>query len=367
MNDQEWILRLSLPLLEGIGPTSAKKLVSYCGSVEGVFKESKAALSKIPGIGTERAGLIKKSNPVERAEQELRFISENNIGIHFYLDKNYPFRLKNCDDGPLILFSRGNVTFDFDRTLSIVGTRNATQYGTDFTRKFIEDVKGFGPQIISGLAYGIDINAHKHALKNDLSTIAVMAHGLDTIYPALHRSIATDMMKTGGIISEFYSGTNADRENFPKRNRIIAGMSDAVIVVESAFKGGSMITADLGNQYNRDVFAVPGRVTDGYSEGCHRLIKSHRAHIFTGIRDLEYIMGWEKEKLPSQMHLQAATALSNDEERMVKILKEGSCTMDILARKSDMSISQASSLLLNLEFNGIVKSLPGKVFELANS
>lgn len=363
MTELNRIYRLSLPLLEGIGPSTAKKLVSYCGNEEAVFKESLTALSKIPGIGSERARLIKKSRTFERAELELKFIEENAIGMHYYLDENYPTKLKYCDDGPVLLFSKGNVSFTSQKTISIVGTRNATQYGIDFLKKFLEDVKDHEPLIISGLAYGIDVNAHKYSLKNGLQTFGIMAHGLDTIYPAIHRSIAREMMESGGIITEFYSGTKADRENFPKRNRIIAGISDAIIVVESAYKGGSMITADLANQYNRDVFAVPGRVTDGYSEGCNLLIKSHRAHIFTGIKDLEYIMGWGIRENKSRQ-LKAFVELSDEEKRMIDILRSGSCTIDLLSVKSALPISKTSSLLLNLEFNGLVRSLPGKVFEL---
>lgn len=363
MKEQSWIYRLGITFLEGVGGITSKKLIAYCGSAEAVFKENKKALEKIPGIGTVMANKLHKHKDLARAEKELLFIEKNEIGMHFYLEDNYPSRLKHCDDGPLILFSKGNVNFKNEKCISLVGTRNATSYGKDFSRTLIEKLKDHNPLVISGLAYGIDVAAHKAAIKNGLATIGVMAHGLDKLYPAAHKNVAKEMMENGGIISEFPSGTPALRDNFPARNRIIAGMSDAIVVVESAYKGGSMITAEFGNSYNRDVFAVPGRVTDGYSEGCHRLIKTHKAHIFTDISDLEYIMNWNTaEKKPVQTKV--FVELNAIEEKLVDLLKQGSETIDNISYKSNLPMSEASSHLLNLEFNGLVRALPGKVFEL---
>jgi len=363
LTEQSWIYRLGITFLEGVGGITSKKLIAYCGSAEAVFGESKKALEKIPGIGSVMANRLNKQRDLVRAEKELEFVQKNAIGLHFYLEENYPTRLKHCDDGPLVLFSKGNVNFKSEKCISLVGTRNATNYGKDFTRALIEKLKKHNPLVVSGLAYGIDVAAHKAALKNDLATIGVMAHGLDKLYPAAHKNIARDMMEKGGIISEFPSGTPSLRDNFPARNRIIAGMSDAIVVVESAYKGGSMITAEFGNNYNRDVFAVPGRITDGYSEGCHRLIKTHKAHIFTDISDLEYIMNWnvaEKKTVQTKTFVD----LNPIEEKLVELLKQGSETIDAISYKSNLPIGEASSHLLNLEFNGIVRSLPGKVFEL---
>lgn len=363
MTTDERIYRLGLVFLEGAGSILSKKLIAYCGSAEQVFKQSKKALEKIPGIGTEKARKISQQSNLGRAEEELTLMQKKGINMHFYLDETYPRRLKHCDDGPLILFSKGNVQFNNEKCLSLVGTRNATSYGLDFARTVIEDMREQDPLIISGLAYGIDIAAHKAALKNELGTIAVLAHGLDKLYPALHKGVALDMMELGGIVSEFPIGTPALRDNFPARNRIIAGMSDAIIIVESAYKGGSMITAEFGNSYNRDVFALPGRVTDGYSEGCNRLIKMHKAHIFTGVADLEYIMGWKKQE-KKNVQRKVFVDLSPEEEKLIGLLKESSDTIDNISLKSEMPISTTSSLLLILEFNGIVRSLPGKVYEL---
>ncbi|MEM7160830.1 MAG: DNA-processing protein DprA [Bacteroidota bacterium] len=364
MQDQKWIYRLGLCFLEGAGSITLKKLMAYCGGEEAIFHQSQKALEKIPGIGRAMAKKLSSQAVLSRAEAEFEFSQKNAIGLHFYRDENYPNRLKHCDDGPVILFSKGNVEFNSEKCISVVGTRSATQYGSDFTRMLIEKLKDHYPLVISGLAYGIDVAAHKAALKNELSTIGVMAHGLDKFYPAAHKNTARAMMEKGGIISEFTSGTPSLRDNFPARNRIIAGMSDAIIVVESAYTGGSMITAEFGNQYNRDVFAVPGRVTDGYSEGCHRLIKTHKAHIFTDISDLEYIMNWEKEQGQKAIQTQAFVDLNPKEEQLINLLKLGSDTIDNISYKSEMPISEASAHLLNLEFNGLVRSLPGKVYEL---
>ncbi|NND77736.1 MAG: DNA-protecting protein DprA [Flavobacteriales bacterium] len=349
--------------LEGAGSVLSKKLIAYCGSSEAVFKQSKNALEKIPGIGSEKARKITEGTDLGRAEEELVLMEKNGIDMHFYLDPSYPRRLKHCDDGPLILFSKGNVQFNNEKCLSLVGTRNATSYGTDLCRKVIEEMKEQDPLIISGLAYGIDVAAHKAAVKNGVGTVAVLAHGLDKLYPALHKGVALDMVENGGLVSEFPVGTPAMRDNFPSRNRIIAGMSDAIIIVESAWKGGSMITAEFGNSYNRDVFALPGRITDGYSEGCNRLIKSHKAHIFTGVADLEYIMGWVKEE-KKVIQRKVFIDLSPEEEKLLGLLRLNSDTIDNISLKSEMPISTTSSILLNLEFNGLVRSLPGKVYEL---
>lgn len=363
MPRDERIYRLGLTFLEGAGSVISKKLIAYCGSAEAVFSQSKKALEKIPGIGTEKARKISQQSSLLRAEEELNKILKKGLSMHFYLDENYPRRLKHCDDGPLLLFSKGKINFNLEKCVSMVGTRNATAYGVDFTRKLVEDLAGQDPLIISGLAYGIDISAHKAALKNSVETIAVLAHGLDKLYPAVHRKFADEIMEKGGLVSEFPIGTPALRDNFPARNRIIAGMSDAIIVVESAFKGGSMITAEFGNNYNRDVFAVPGRVTDGYSEGCNRLIKTHNAHIFTGVADLEYIMGWKKTEKKA-VQRKVFIDLTQEEEKLLGLLKISSDTIDNISLKSEMTMSSTSSILLNLEFSGLVRCLPGKVYEL---
>lgn len=254
------IFQIGLTLIPGIGPVTAKKLISYCGSFEAVFKEKKEHLIKIPHIGPVLAKEISSQNVLSRAEQEINYISNNNIKVSTYLENDYPSRLKNCVDAPIVLYSKGDFDWNQTKIVSIVGTRNASNYGKNICQSVIEYLSDFPVLIISGLAYGIDIHAHKNAIKHNLKTAAVIAHGLDKIYPSSHKNVSLEMLQNGGLITEFLSETNISRENFVRRNRIVAGISDATIVIESKIKGGAMITAKLANDYNRDVFAVPGKV-----------------------------------------------------------------------------------------------------------
>ncbi|MBN1251770.1 MAG: DNA-processing protein DprA, partial [Bacteroidales bacterium] len=289
--------KIALGMISGIGNMNAKKLIAYIGSVEGIFKEKRQNLEKIPGIGTKLSLEISNSNALNEAEQEISFINKNNIEAIFFTEKTYPERLKHCEDSPIIIYKKGKFDLNKTKILSIVGTRNASQYGKDNCNKLITDLfeSGHNPLIVSGLAYGVDICAHKAAIKNNLATVAVLGHGLDIIYPAAHKNYAKEILQNGALLSEFSSNSKLDPSNFVKRNRIIAGMSDATIVVESAKKGGSLITAELANSYNRDVFAFPGRINDKFSEGCNLLIKTNRAALIESYKDIEYILGWEKK------------------------------------------------------------------------
>lgn len=366
MLDEHLKYIIGLGLLEGVGPINAKQLIAYCGSAEAVFLEKKGNLLKIPGIGSYTADRI-TNTVLPRAEEEIEFIHKNKIQTHFYLDASYPERLKYCDDGPLILYSLGNVNFNVQRPVAIVGTRLPSEYGKTSCEKFVQDLKSMNVTIISGLAYGIDGCAHRKSIEQQIPTIGVLAHGLDRIYPGTHRNLAEKMLEQGGIVTEFLSKTIPDRENFPKRNRIVAGMADAVVVIETGVKGGSVITAMLANDYNRDVFAFPGRSIDERSAGCNRLIKINRASLIDCAEDFIQLMGWQHETINEKKAVQAQlfVELSPTEEKIITALQSrGKLAMDVLALELDKPISQISTLLLTLEFKGLIKCFPGKIVGL---
>ncbi|MGB0525748.1 MAG: DNA-processing protein DprA [Flammeovirgaceae bacterium] len=368
MNTSEVQYYIALGQIPGIGRVLAKHLISYCGSAEQVFKEKKGKLLKIPGIGEKVAERILKSNFLAEAEQELVRAEKNGVTILSYHHQDYPERLRHVIDAPLILYAKGNIHLNAVKVISIVGTRKATAYGLDLTNQLVEQLAAYSDLlVVSGLAYGIDICAHRKCVQLGIPTIGVLANGLDTIYPKTHAATAQKMQLHGGLITENRLGTLPDAPKFPERNRIIAGMSDAVIVVEAARKGGALITAEIANSFNRDVFAYPGDIHKTTSEGCNNLIKQHKAHLMTSAKDLAYIMGWdvsEKSTKPASIQL----ALDDvDEQKVVNILKEGELQIDQLSYKSQIPIGTLASILLNLEFQGFVKSMPGKVYGLAIS
>lgn len=363
---EDRIYKIALTLIPGIGNVNGKNLVAYCGGVEAIFKEKKNALLKIPGIGAHTVNAIANQNVLGRAGQEVNFIEKFKISMLFFLDEEYPARLKQCADGPLLVYYKGNAKVNVERTLAFVGTRKATEYGRMLCREVIEELKSYNVQIISGLAYGIDTWSHKAALDNELTTIGVLGHSLDRIYPYANRSLAEKMIENGGLITEFPSGTKPDRENFPMRNRIIAGMSDAVVVVEAGAKGGALITADIANSYSRDVFALPGRIKDVHSEGCNMLIKTNRAALIQSASDIVYSMNWDREtsfipKPQRELFIQ----LTPEEELIVETLSgEQSLGIDALLFKSGLLPSKAAKALLHLEFENIIRCLPGKIYQL---
>ncbi len=364
--NQELKYQLAICLFPGVGPITAKKLIAYCGGAEAVFKEKKQNLLKIPGIGRLTAQSLTSKDIFNQVDLELEFISKYKIKTCFYLDSNYPSRLKPLDDSPVMLFTKGNCNLNHPHVISIVGTRSVTRYGKDKCKEFVKELADINPLIISGLAYGVDAAAHKSALDNKLYTAAVLGHGLDRIYPPLHRQLAEKIVSSGVLISEFFSNTKPDRENFPRRNRIIAGLSDAVLVVEAADKGGALITAYFANDYNRDVFAIPGKTTDTYSRGCNHLVKTQKAHLAESANDIKYIMRWEKsiKKKPVQQVL--FTDLTNDQQTIVNILKENQpANIDLIVANSKMTFSKVTTTLLELELNSVIKSLPGYYYKLA--
>jgi DNA processing protein len=363
--------QIALTLLPGVGAVTLKNLVSYCGSPQAVFSEHKKALVKIPNIGEIVADKIKsgKHEAFNRAEAEVHFILKHSIKHVFYTDKNYPKRLKNCADAPALLFYKGALNFNASKILGIVGTRAASEYGKSITEKFVHDLSVYSDLIVvSGLAYGIDICAHKACLKHKVATVGVIAHGLDKMYPSNHKAVADKMMDNGAVVTEFISGTKPDRENFPMRNRIVAGMCDAIIVIESAKKGGALITAEIANSYNRDVFAVPGNIDKEFSQGCNLLISQNKANLVQSIADVEYFMGWDQQVQQganTEKQFALFVDLTEDEKKLVDFLRPiTKADIDTICFDSGIKSSKIPSLLLTLEFKGLVKALPGKVYEM---
>jgi DNA processing protein len=368
MIDQERLSFLALHCIPGIGNQIVKQLISYCGSAQEVLKKPKGKLLKIPGIGKLTAEAISSGNMFRYAELELKKCEKENASILLFTDKQYPSRLKVIDDAPALLYYKGTGSLNPAKTVGIVGTRQATNYGKAMVERIVEDLVPHKPMIVSGLAYGIDIHAHKQSLKHQLPTIAILGSGLDVIYPGAHRETANKMMDQGGLVTENPFGSKPDAHHFPSRNRIIAGMSDALIVVEAAEKGGALITADIANSYNKDVFAVPGHLGSTYSSGCNKLIKINKASLYTSVKDLEYLMNWTpgspiNQKDPSQKKLEN---VSPEQRKVINMITEKGSSMQIdeLAWKTGISQGVLSALLLDLELKNIVQPLPGKCFKL---
>lgn len=363
----ELLYQIALTLIPNIGPVQAKILLQHFDPDE-IFKAKKPALEKIEGIGSVRAASIKAFTDFSKAEEEILFIEKYRIKPLFISDKDYPQRLLNCYDSPTLLYYRGTIDLNTSKIVAIIGTRTHTEYGKQVTEKLVKDLATQNVMIISGLAFGIDAIAHKAAIKNNLLTVGVLAHGLDQIYPYEHSGLAKEMIRhSGGLLTEFRNKTKPDKHNFPTRNRIVAGISDATIVIETAIKGGSMITAELANGYNKDVFALPGRTNDTKSAGCNYLIKNNKAMLLTDARELVEIMGWEEkfQKTKSKSQKEIFIELSKEEKIVVDILKEKeSVSIDEINLKSGLSSSAIAGAILNMELQGVIFSKPGKMYSL---
>ncbi len=367
MSDISLKHKIALGLIPRIGDINARKLVAHFGSVEAVFKEPYGNLIKIPGVGSGLAKYISDHSYLEEAEKEAAYVTQNNIRTYFYLDDDYPYRLRQCDDSPVVFFFDGDCDLNSQKILSVVGTRNATPRGRELCDKIIGGLADGHPDliIVSGLAYGIDIAAHKAALANNLQTIGVLGHGLKTLYPSIHASVARSILKNGGLLSDFSSGTLPERNNFIKRNRIIAGLSDATLVVESGIKGGALITADIACSYNRDVLAVPGRPEDPWSSGCNSLIKSNKAALIEKSDDIEYFLDWKPEKPKPPVQKTLFSELDDAEKLIFELLKaEEELTIDTICRTLGIPVYKLSSLLLQMEFKGLVRCYPGNVYRI---
>ncbi|MFI5149318.1 MAG: DNA-processing protein DprA [Bacteroidia bacterium] len=362
---EELFYRIALTLLPGIGDITAKKLLAHYGSAAEIFRSKKEELRKVHGIGARHAKAIINHTVFQRAEMELRFVEAEGIQTFFYQDENYPERLKQCADGPLLIYYKGTANPDQQKVLSIVGTRKATSYGVDRCNELIRDLAEWNPLIVSGLAYGIDICAHRACMAYKMETIAVLAHGLDSVYPVLHRSAAERIKELGGLLCDYPSGTKAEMENFPRRNRIVAGLCDALIVIESAPDGGSMITADIANSYDREVFAFPGRTTDTLSLGCHKLIKQNKAALIENAADLVRMLSWDVVRKARPVQQELFTALGPEEKQIAEVMRmKGELHIDTLSVLTSIPMSRISSLLLHMEFAGALRSLPGKRYRL---
>lgn len=363
--EQQRIYQIALTLVPGIGDISGKKFVDYLGSPEAIFKERRSALEKISGI--REATLEALDHPgdlLKRAEQELEFIEKYHIQPLFYQDSDYPRRLLQCADGPMMLYYKGNANLNANRIVAVVGTRNVTEYGKENCLKLVNDLVDDQVLVLSGLAYGVDTLAHRTAVKAGIPTVGVMGNGMQQIYPAANRHLAETMLANGGLLTEFMSGTQPDRENFPQRNRIIAGLADAVVVIESAMKGGSLITADIANSYSRDVFAFPGRVMDLYSQGCNYLIRTNRAHLIESVENLRYVMRWEPVGETRSRQTSLFREYTDEEQRVMECFKEQSVvSLDDLIVNTGLPTTKLASVLLTLEFDGILLSLPGKRYQ----
>jgi len=365
MEQQQLLYTLALQKASKIGDITAKKLIQHCGTPEEIFKEKSATLQSIDGIGSFLTKSIKEKSILIDAEKELGYLERNNIKHWYFQEEEYPNRLKNCIDGPILLFHSGTINLNQQKIISIVGTRNITNYGRILCEQIIEELSVLNPVIVSGFAYGTDITAHKSAVKNNLQTIGCLAHGLNQIYPKVHKKHIFEVEQNGGFITEFWSTSNPDRENFIKRNRVIAGVSEATLVIESAEKGGSLITADIANSYNREVFATPGRPEDKLSIGTNNLIKLQRAQLVTSAADIIYMLNWDaKQSTTNQVQPKLFIELNETEETIVNFLKgKDKLDLDTIAISCQLPIYSISSTLLNLELKGIIRPHPGKQFE----
>lgn len=363
------IYQIGLTMIKGVGDILARQLLQAFGDAEAVFTEKRQNLEKIPGIGSLTATEIKRPEVLLQAEKELAFVEKNQITCYYLTDENYPKRLRECPDAPVLFYFKGAAHLNASRIISIVGTRHATDYGRAITEELIQTLSASFPDllIVSGLAYGIDVFAHRGALKAGLPTVGVLAHGLDRIYPSPHRSTAVEMLQQGGLLTDFPSGTEPDKPNFVKRNRIVAGLADATVVVESAEKGGSLITADIAFSYGRDVYAFPGRVNDVHSKGCNTLIRQNKAGLITSAADLISALCWDVEKTVSPVPAQAELFFGEDDRTgaITALLREkGEMHIDQLAIRLNQPVRELFSLLFELEMNGQIKTLPGNIYKL---
>lgn len=366
MTIEKLIALLTLKKAPNLGDNSIKKLIRVVGSAEAVLKEKPANLLKIDGIGTVKIKEIQNKRHNKAAESELQFILDNNVNYMAYDEVDYPEKLKYCIDSPVVLFSKGNINLKNQKMLSIVGTRKVTSYGVRFCEELIETLVPLNPVIVSGFAYGVDITAQRAAVKHHLQTVGCLAHGLNQIYPKTHKKYMSQVEENGGFFTDFWSTDTFDRNNFLGRNRIIAGLSEATIVIESADKGGSLVTAEIANSYNREVFAVPGRAGDSLSSGCNTLIKTQRAHMLTSAADLIYMLNWElDEKAKPTIQKQLFVELEDNEKKIYSFLsKNGKELLDVIALQCEIPTFKVASMLLNMELKGVIRPLPGKLFEV---
>lgn len=353
-------------MVDGVGPITSRQLISYLGGPKEVFKAKKKDLLAIPGIGEKTIRSIANHTEIfSRAEEELKFIQKHEIQLLFYSDKGYPYRLKSIEDSPVLLYYKGNADLDHSRIVAIIGTRSPSDLGKMNCEKLVEDLKEYNVLIVSGLAYGVDITAHRKAVDLNIPTLGVMGNGMDKLYPTAHVATSKRMIQRGGLLTQFTTKTKPDRENFPMRNKIVAGISDAVIIIESGIEGGSMITADFANHYHKDVFAIPGRPSDEMNAGCNTLIKRNKASLIDSATDIAHFMNWDKIAGTKEIQRTLFTDLSEKEQIVITLLKQNDfLSIDRLYNELSMNPSATAGILLEMEFKGLIKSLPGKKYML---
>lgn len=365
MDEKGLLYKLALALVSGVGPGLAQNLISHVGSVDDIFREKPVNLQKIPGIGPGLTKNIGNAEILKRAEQEISFILKNGISYSFFMDHNYPARLRQCQDAPVVLFYKGSMNPFPRRALSIIGTRNPSTRGRTLTRDWVREIANRDNSIviISGLAYGIDIQAHEASLDFGLQTYAGLGHGFHTIYPAIHRSTARKIIDQGALMTDFFSYSKLEPKNFIRRNRLIAGMSDCTLVIESKDKGGAMVTADMAISYNRDVMAVPGRPSDDMSAGCNKLIRLNRAALVQSVEDVFFLMGWDDKQLEERLRVPAPVIEMNEKEKTIfSQIGSKSMSIDQISFHTKLSIPEVSAILLTLEFKGLVSARPGNSY-----
>ncbi|MBQ5621101.1 MAG: DNA-processing protein DprA [Bacteroidaceae bacterium] len=374
MTDQETLYMMALAQVPSVSQTNLHLLIDELGTATAIYENRKSLKELLPAASQKTLdALASIDTHLKRAEEELQFCKEGKIQCLGINDNNYPQRLKDCNDAPILLYYRGSANLNTQHIVSMVGTRQITAYGKDLCRTFVRDLKRLCPDtlVVSGLAYGVDIHCHKAALEEGLDTVGVLAHGMDQIYPRMHRDTAKQMLTQGGLLTEYLSGTPIDKRNFVQRNRIVAGVADAIIVVESATKGGSLITADIALSYNRQVWAYPGRITDTYSAGCNKLISSNKASLLLDAEDFCLSMGWtndirHRKKLSDGIQQELFSDFSAEERRIVEALaKADSKQINVLSVETNIPIGQLSSLLFTLEMKGAVQMLVGGKYKIA--
>ncbi len=365
MNLDSLLYHIALTQIPQIGDVQISNLLRHCIEPVAIFKASRKQLELIPGIGSIRASEIKKFRSFEKIENEIKYATENKIVILVKGQDAYPTRLEECLDSPHVLFYKGNADLNAKKTISIIGTRSPSSYGKEHTASIIAALAEYAPLVFSGLAYGIDTIAHRESLKHEIPTVAVFGHGFNFIYPYENRQLAAEMISNGGLLTEFMRDVKPDKQNFPKRNRIVAGLADAVVVVESGDKGGSLITADIANSYNRDVLALPGRASDLKSAGCNHLIKNNKANLITSGNDLVEFLNWVTKKTPNKKNQLELFVDLNDHEKLIfnQISEMGPISIDEVTIRAGIKPSMAASIIFSLEMKNLVVALPGKCYK----
>ena len=363
MSNTSEIYRIALSKLNGIGPIRAAQVLSKLENINFLFESTLQEIKIQTGLSESFLRALKREEAINLAEKQLNFNHKNGISTHFFLDSTYPRRLRQCSDAPIVIYTKGKMDLNHTQIVSIVGTRNHTEYGKERLKSLISSFEKKNILVVSGLAYGVDIHAHQLCLQNNIQTIGVLGHGLDRIYPSQHKQIAKDMQENGGLVTEFMIGTNPDRENFPMRNRIVAGLADATIVIESKERGGSMITAELANDYSRDVFAFPGDIDRQTSQGCNLLIKKQKAHLISTPTDFLTFMNWDSKTVSVQKELELN--LEPDEATILNLFENGEILhSDTIGMKAEMSASKINVLLFQMEMKNMVEQLPGKRYQI---